>query len=196
MKILSEDYYGLREIGFNTSNKPFKVECEEISFLDYLTNYKGENIIFNGYIYNYYEEVVGGKFHFISKSLDTEEIGYLTLKKSDNVLLIKNICFCHILGDLFEIAENYTNPSNLIKTYIIYDSKNELYKIGKSKNPKRRLNALSASNLNLILILVCDKNIESELHEYFSNKRRLREWFELKADDVLELIETYNFKKP
>jgi len=39
-------------------------------------------------------------------------------------------------------------------TYIVFDKNTKLYKIGKSKDVKKRLQTLSTSNLNLKLILV------------------------------------------
>jgi len=81
------------------------------------------------------------------------------------------------------------------KTYVIYDSLSDIYKIGRSENPKKRLSTLQISNKNISIVLICDDDVESLLHDRFSEKSVYGEWFNLDANDLLELIEIFNFKK-
>jgi len=82
------------------------------------------------------------------------------------------------------------------KTYIIIDYNTGFYKIGKSINPILREKTLASEKPTIKLVLICEENIENQLHKIFNKKRIRGEWFDLNADDILFLIENHNFKKP
>jgi hypothetical protein len=67
------------------------------------------------------------------------------------------------------------------------------YKIGISKNPKRRLKAFSTMPQQLEVILTAKVNdyarIEEELHEKYKEKRVRGEWFELDDLEVKEITD-------
>lgn len=73
-----------------------------------------------------------------------------------------------------------------IKTYIVRHPLTQLIKIGKSRDPDKRIRTLSTqSGAILITLLVIDKDIESDLHKRFCEFRVCGEWF----DDKKGLIE-------
>lgn len=97
------------------------------------------------------------------------------------------------------LKTEYNSPFSFNKcTYLIFNPINNLTKIGKSSNVKKRLNTLKNQFENkLILIGFCKLDIESKLHQDFSKKRVFGEWFELDVDDILDIklknnVEIYN----
>lgn len=81
-----------------------------------------------------------------------------------------------------------TKTNSNTKTYLIKDTATGLIKIGKSKNPKNRLKMLSLANMNLELIHVFDFNIENYLHREFKNNSVGGEWFNVSAEEVINLV--------
>lgn len=57
--------------------------------------------------------------------------------------------------------------------YLIFDPFSRLTKIGKSKNPKKRFEAIRTSNPNAELFFYSDEYTEKELHEKFKEKKRV-----------------------
>lgn len=81
-------------------------------------------------------------------------------------------------------------------TYIIKNPNDNSYKIGRSKNIKRRLYDLSSIfKTDLILVAYLGYDIEEQLHKrYFvRNKHLFGEWFSLNTDDILDLKNEFNF---
>ena len=72
----------------------------------------------------------------------------------------------------------------IIKTYIMKDNHNNMYKIGKSKNPKFREKTLQSEKPSIKMIKVFDFNIERKLHILYKNKRVRGEWFRLSDKDL------------
>lgn len=73
--------------------------------------------------------------------------------------------------------------------YLIQDLNFKTYKIGCSKNPKSRLNALqlaTSNKLNLVYYKKCFSPyiVEQEMHEIFKSKRLASEWFKLTTEDA------------
>ena len=58
------------------------------------------------------------------------------------------------------------------KTYLIKNCRNGLYKIGVSKDPKKRFKTLSSEEPELKLIATFSRNIERKLHNQYSDFRR------------------------
>lgn len=73
----------------------------------------------------------------------------------------------------------YIEKENNIKTYLMKDNHNGLYKIGFSKNPKYRESTLQSEKPSIKLIKIWDKNIESQLHKFYKDYRVRGEWFNL-----------------
>lgn len=75
--------------------------------------------------------------------------------------------------------------------YVIKDSKNNLYKIGVTKNNvKDRLSSMQTSNPNKLEIIFEKKikkyiKVEEFLHVQFNEKNVSGEWFQLNKDEIL-----------
>jgi len=79
-----------------------------------------------------------------------------------------------------------------MKIYLIRDT--DRYKIGFSKEPKKRLKQLqtgSSEVMELVYEVECDNvsKVESSLHRYYDSKRKNGEWFALEYDDVKGFVE-------
>lgn len=78
--------------------------------------------------------------------------------------------------------------------YLICDPANDLYKIGVTKRLKeKRLKQLQTGNGNELHMLCTHKTkfpyrIESMLHNHFTLKNKLNEWYELNSEDVFSFI--------
>ena len=80
------------------------------------------------------------------------------------------------------------------KTYLIKDTLNGVFKIGKSINPLRRLTILRLSNKHLELYAVSELNVETKLHHKFSEMLIEREWYSLSDSDLKDIISEFDFK--
>lgn len=72
-------------------------------------------------------------------------------------------------------------------TYLIR-SENNLFKIGQSKCPEKRLKTLRIGNPKLRLIAYGKSISEKELHEIYRSKRIEGEWYRLNQEDVINVI--------
>jgi len=81
------------------------------------------------------------------------------------------------------------------KTYIMFDKSTNLYKIGRSINIQFREDTLAGKIPLIITILYNNDDLEIILHREYKTKRIRGEWFRLSADDVLDIINRYHFKK-
>lgn len=79
------------------------------------------------------------------------------------------------------------NPTGFY-TYLIHDKNSNLFKIGRSKDPQKRMktlaNAQSATQPSLELVVVIYADVESFLHHHFVTKRHHGEWYMLDDKDV------------
>ncbi len=79
--------------------------------------------------------------------------------------------------------------------YIYLLSDGVKYKLGKSKNPERRIKELQTGNSNTIFLLnkyhspKYFSKIESALHNTYFNIREIGEWFDLSNEQALSFIE-------
>ena len=84
---------------------------------------------------------------------------------------------------------NTPRPPKTSPGYIYVLRGGELYKIGRSANPKARIKSLSTvSPVALEVICLSQTHdmvgVEIQLHERFADKRQQGEWFALTDDDV------------
>jgi hypothetical protein len=80
-------------------------------------------------------------------------------------------------------------PSVPGRVYLVYSHSLNLYKIGESDNPKRRLREIQASvpgQIEEIHVLETDDpaGIEQYWHRRFRDLKRINEWFDLSKNDV------------
>jgi hypothetical protein len=80
--------------------------------------------------------------------------------------------------------------------YLICDASNELFKIGVTKSSiEKRIKKLQTGNSTELFVSNYHETyypfcIETMLHNLFSDKRVLNEWFELSNDDINSFSET------
>lgn len=110
--------------------------------------------------------------------------------------ILAPICLCslsskQLRGDFIINVLKDLKPKVLKEdyTYIMSDSSG-MYKIGKSFDPKCRLDNLGIGNPTIKLDFIIKGNIENKLHKLFKNKRVKGEWFRLDKLD-LEIIKNY-----
>ncbi|MFA6185470.1 MAG: GIY-YIG nuclease family protein [Candidatus Shapirobacteria bacterium] len=84
-----------------------------------------------------------------------------------------------------------TKKQNEFKTYLFKDSKGR-FKIGRSKNPYNRHTYLERINLGLKIIFIFDIDIENKLHTEYSKKLISNEWFNLTSKDLAKIYSDYN----
>lgn len=78
----------------------------------------------------------------------------------------------------------------LWKTYVFKDMDSDFIKIGKSKEPHKRLKTLSlSSGRRLSQIFLFDGDIEYHMHNVFSEFRKNGEWFEISSRTFYEKVE-------
>jgi hypothetical protein len=73
--------------------------------------------------------------------------------------------------------------------YIIIDTSNNLFKIGRCKDFKSRFSTLCTSNLYLEPLFILQYLTEGYLHKMFKHKRISREWFKLDKQDLLDILD-------
>ena len=106
--------------------------------------------------------------------------------QKDNMAKINNK---YLITD--EVLLNWKNnkPNNNLKesnnfyqqskTYLMKDNITNLYKIGRSNNPQIREKTLQSEKPNIKMVKVWNYDIESKLHNLYSDFRVRGEWFNL-----------------
>lgn len=87
--------------------------------------------------------------------------------------------------------QHKSNLTRITKTYIVYNPCTGLIKIGKSIDPRSRINTLetqAGTRFNVIAII--GEDIESELHKKFSYCRTIGEWFKDDNGEILKYAES------
>ena len=89
----------------------------------------------------------------------------------------------------FQIDKNFKEGEEHV--YLMYNTRNDLIKIGQSKHPNSREKTLQSEEPEIVLLAMwqAPKSVEKELHKKFSSKRKRGEWFHLSFND-LEKIKT------
>ena len=76
------------------------------------------------------------------------------------------------------------SPKKETKTYLMKNSRNGLYKIGKSITPLHREKTLQSEEPEIMMVKVWDDNIEDTLHKKYEKHRVRGEWFNLTKTQV------------
>jgi hypothetical protein len=81
--------------------------------------------------------------------------------------------------------------------YVVKSTLRDIYKIGFSIDPEKRIQALRCANPEISLVALYPGAITDEkyLHRYFSEKKVSNEWFSLKKEDLF-FIRDYMQKTP
>ena len=89
------------------------------------------------------------------------------------------------------LSEKNSIKNTFIKTYLMKDNHNNLYKIGFSKNPKKRERTLQSEKPSIKIVKLWDYNIERKLHEKYDEFRVRGEWFNLTPIQVRYICTHY-----
>jgi hypothetical protein len=81
---------------------------------------------------------------------------------------------------------------NKMKTYLMFDG--NLYKIGKSNNPEKRLKQLKTANPNIQLLAITEKITEDFLHNQFNEYRVTGEWFLFDEVNLKQVLSYFTIK--
>ncbi len=79
------------------------------------------------------------------------------------------------------------------QTYILYNPFSDMYMIGKSKDPYKRLAAYCVPELRIVLISTEDTEIE--LRKKYADRRVMGSWFRLSENDIKTLEDVYKFRR-
>lgn len=89
--------------------------------------------------------------------------------------------------------EVFITPKNPKRGFVYLFKCNGLYKIGRTKNPTKRMQQMASAAMPFeferIHVIGCKNAIEAEreLHKKFSSKRKIGEWFDLSEIDIEEI---------
>jgi len=168
----------LGEIDFLSLSLRMNLEYDSDIF-----NESGFIAIKKNYFFERFEDVFTEiEFDSLLKKMDKLSLISLIVNNRINLVVLKTIP----VELENNVIESKPKPKK-IKTYLLKHD-NELYKIGKSINPKNREKTLQAEDPNLELIHVIGINVESSFHEIFKEKRVRGEWFKLSKEDVESII--------
>ena len=94
------------------------------------------------------------------------------------------ITFSHLPKETISLPYQSKFP-DVICTYVVFDRKTLLTKIGRSTNYELRIRKLEIElGTSLMLIKVFPGDIEKELHLIFYDYRHTGEWFNLTSDQL------------
>lgn len=91
-----------------------------------------------------------------------------------------------------ETRSKQTAVKSKSKTYIMKDANTNLYKIGKSINPKHRERTLQCEKPTIKMVKIFESDIEKQLHEIYSKNRVRGEWFNLNEIQLRYICTHYN----
>lgn len=169
-------------------------------FANYLSHkYKNLNLLD---IFNTYQRHTRGmleKIGFLTIS-STEIEKYVDYNPSIIAKGVRGIIPLRILrkGDFYKQFFGVKRPGqetpNNEYVYLMLNKRNELIKIGKSKNPTFREKTLQSDepDIELISFWEVPSRLEKELHREFSQKRKRGEWFDLDFNDLKRIKEILN----
>ena len=127
------------------------------------------------------------------KSLFTNGVDYICTKcKSTNgrpyiKFMISYDCFLYLFR-----AKSKKRKLEL-STYIIEDYSSHIYKIGITSDILKRMTQIKTANIYTRLHAIVNVNIESKLHNMFSDKNVSGEWFKLSGNDSNYIVKKFGF---
>tara|TARA_R110000772_G_C13028388_1_gene411412 strand:+ start:44 stop:553 length:510 start_codon:yes stop_codon:yes gene_type:complete len=131
------------------------------------------------------ENSVNNKNKLISeqqKNMDNKSIHNVQIQcYKEDIILLKEY-----INELEEIIEptSKKKEKSLKQTYLIKNKRNNLYKIGRSNNPKNREKTLQSEEPLIEIVKTWKEDIESKLHKEYKDYRIRGEWFNLNEIQV------------
>ena len=121
-------------------------------------------------------------FYYLRNVLSNKHVGHFA-KAFYNTKFQANLNNIKVIKK-YGVKSKRRKIYNNISTYIIKDSTNNMYKIGKSKNPRVRESTLQSEKPTLNIVKVFNKDIEKKLHADYKEYRIRGEWFKLNKIQV------------
>jgi hypothetical protein len=96
----------------------------------------------------------------------------------------------HRVDEMREREKEYVKARRkqikLTYIYVMLNSRNGLYKIGRSNNPIKRENTLQSEEpeISMLFQVPGTHEVETRLHQQYSSKRIRGEWFRLEQSDI------------
>ena len=161
---------------------------DEDEYIDYIDNIIELSSQYYSIKHNHYNKSDNAQINFIRETINMISDYFNYIYNIDKDLL-------HI-HDFLKGNINSNRHTGFV--YIIKDkSKDNIYKIGKTKNLNNRLDALSTGNIYIEIMAskyTAYYNIlETKLHEYFKKDRIKGEWFCIKEGKIKEIIKLLGF---
>jgi hypothetical protein len=114
---------------------------------------------------------------------------YFTTRQYKELVKLNNYCKSKVYPKQYKYTESRYDKIPL--TYIMKDSSNGLYKIGKSINPKYREKTLQGEMPNVKIVKIFKNDIEKPLHKLYKNQRVRGEWFSLNEIQIRYICTHY-----
>jgi Meiotically up-regulated gene 113 len=108
-------------------------------------------------------------------------------------LLIYPEVFQHMFKPLAVNRKEAEQNPKTTKTYVIHNPATNLYKIGKSNNPKRRISEIrTMAGVDLATVMIINSDVEYKLHNEFRSLRDVGEWFRLDEEHINNIKDTFS----
>jgi hypothetical protein len=132
-----------------------------------------------------------------TKKMDNEIKFEVTVNLKEQIVKVKNLSnnredICPIDAKIYDFI-HLSHDRSEIYTYVMYDTSNHYYKIGKSVNVTKREKTLQSQKPTIEAILFKEGDIELKLHQFFLDKRIRGEWFKLSKNDIETLKNDFSF---
>lgn len=195
---VNHGYLGCNERSLKGKKVLTVTESALIEFSDFVENLSTEKVFKDGSVW----EFIGGNTFKISGIQYGDEPWHYAEINDEYINVVMSSEVAGIVFDFpliegskqIEFANNFARAKP-IKTYIMIDTANNFYKIGKSINPEIREKTLQSEKPTIEIYLVCSDDIEKILHLKYKSKRVRGEWFSLTQDDLINLVLEHNFEK-
>jgi len=137
-----------------------------------------------------YCKIYKNKFiiEYEKNNLNKSTYGVSIMYLEKDIVLLKE--YINELEDIIESTSKKKEKS-LKQTYLIKNKRNNLYKIGRSNNPKNREKTLQSEEPLIEMIKTWDEDIESKLHLEYKKYRVRGEWFNLSKIQVRYICTKY-----
>lgn len=115
--------------------------------------------------------------------------GKLIVKNPKGPVIIPYENKIEVYKGIYTPSVENTELDDQNRVYLIYSSTQDLFKIGRSKNPKTRERTLQGQDpkLEILKTWYAPKTAETDLHRQFKSKRIRGEWFQLNLGDLVEI---------
>lgn len=113
------------------------------------------------------------------------------LHKPIDIPYFDKLSFYKEVFEYVDIQKVHDDTSKANKIYILYDQRNNLFKIGRSIHAQQRERTLQGENpkIDMLACWIAPKEVEKELHTKYAGYRKRGEWFSLNYHHLNEIDE-------